>query len=389
MFLQFFIEHSIVIGLVMCILVLMLLCMLLSPFFAARKMARLQGITHETLSDEQLPEVSIVLLASDRADDFEGKVDLLLQQSYPASYRLIIVADTGDMLVEEIRDKNAGNPRIYCTFLPTSSRYMNRKKLAISIGVKAVTTDWLIFLDAHCTPTSTNWLASMVQHFTPNNRLVMGYSHYDDEMQSYRHFYHLLQSAMVYRDFKKNKAYRNCGMNFATTKRFIETDAGLRNHLHLLCGEYDMIVNNAHGEQCAMELSEESWIQLDNPSDEQWERMKMNDWETRRWLNHGMIRRWLFNLYQATLHLSYLSLISGVVYAALVQHYPCLIACVALLLLFILFRTLSMHGIVKALSPHIPVYALAFYEWRILWTRMFSYLRYKRAGKYEFTCHKA
>lgn len=389
MYIQFLIEHSIFIGFALGVLFLMLLCTFSSPFFRARRLSSMVDNKNCELTGSDLPEVSVVMLASNRTEDFENKIQVLLNQSYPVFYRLIIVADCGDTLIEEIRDKNVGNKRLYCTFMPTSSRYMNRKKLAMSIGVKAVTTDWFIILESNACPISPTWLYTMAQNFKSNNQLVVGYSYYSENTNGFYHFYNLMQYCLLYKDMQKNKAYRNFGMNLATTKDFFEKESGLREHLHLLCGEYDMIINNAYNKEVVLEVSNNAWIQLDTPSSAQWERERLNYWETRRWLNHGKMRRFIYNLYQTALHLSYITLFIGIFYSAISQFYPLLITMILFLIFFVGVRIYSIHSIARKLKLVMPISYLAIYEWGMFWSQLCSYIRYRHAGKYEFTCHKA
>ena len=63
--------------------------------------------------------------------------------------------------------------------MPDSSRYISRKKLAVTLGIKASKYEWLVFTNANCMPQSNQWLRLMhaTSHHVP--KVVLGYSGYE------------------------------------------------------------------------------------------------------------------------------------------------------------------------------------------------------------------
>lgn len=68
---------------------------------------------------------------------------------------------------------------LYHSFTPDSARYISRKKLALTLGIKACKHDWLVFTEANCQPASNQWLRLMARNFTPHTQIVLGYSGYE------------------------------------------------------------------------------------------------------------------------------------------------------------------------------------------------------------------
>ena len=65
---------------------------------------------------------------------------------------------------------------------------MSKKKLAITLGVKAAKYDWVIMADICCYPTGDNWLQAIARNCKEGKDLVVGYTRYEDETPDYRHF---------------------------------------------------------------------------------------------------------------------------------------------------------------------------------------------------------
>ena len=100
------------------------------------------------------PPVSIIVTPHDKAYELDQHLPLLLEQDYPAPFRIIVVFWRGESDTDDVLKKYAANPHLYATYIPDSSRYMSRKKLAITVGEKAATTEWLLL------PSSVEILAS-------------------------------------------------------------------------------------------------------------------------------------------------------------------------------------------------------------------------------------
>ena len=113
----------------------------------------------QTISSKA-PPVSIILAPYENAHELEHYLPLILEQDYP-DFEVIVVICKGDSDTEDAMKRLADNPHIYCTYVPDSSRYMSRKKLAVTLGVKAAKNEWILLTDAQCYPTSTHWLAAM------------------------------------------------------------------------------------------------------------------------------------------------------------------------------------------------------------------------------------
>lgn len=140
-------------------------------------------------------------------------------------------------------DETSSNCSIYVTSIPKSSRYVSRKKLAMTLGVKAAKTEWLLLTESTVNPASDTWLQTMAENCTDDNSLVVGYGAFDDEVSAFKRFERLNSSYYLMREAANGNAYAAMAPNIMIRKsEFMEQD-GFRGNLNLIHGEYDFLVN--------------------------------------------------------------------------------------------------------------------------------------------------
>ena len=107
---------------------------------------------------QELPPVSVIICAREESENLRRNLTAVLEQDYP-QFEVIVIND-GD--TDESEDYltllEEKYPHLYHSFVPDSSRYISRKKLAVTLGIKASKYDWLVFTEANCQPQSNQWL---------------------------------------------------------------------------------------------------------------------------------------------------------------------------------------------------------------------------------------
>ena len=164
-----------------------------TPFF------RILNVLPKILSNNEdveriteYPPISIILYSHDLAHELDYSLPLFLHQNYEGTYKVIVVIDKGDSEAEEILKRYAHEPHLYTTYIPETSRYMSRKKLAITIGVKAAKSDWVIVTEPTCRPTDTLWLSTIAQKCQADKNLVVSLTQNADDNTAFKRFYNLL-----------------------------------------------------------------------------------------------------------------------------------------------------------------------------------------------------
>ena len=102
----------------------------------------------------ELPPLSVVICARNESENLRRNLPTILKQDYP-DFEVIVIndgsTDESEDLLSALEEEY---PNLYHSFTPDSARYISRKKLALTLGIKASKHDWLVFTEADCAPVS-------------------------------------------------------------------------------------------------------------------------------------------------------------------------------------------------------------------------------------------
>ena len=376
------------------ILLLALTTPLLSPFFRGRKLLPLiesqpAEDTEDTATEAPLPSISIVLTPHEKATELEQNLPHLLSQQYGGKYEVIVVAWKGDSDTEDVLKRFEHNDRFYHTYIPDSSRYMSRKKLAMTLGAKASKCEWLLFTEIECVPQSDQWLALMASGCSPSTDIVMGHTRYDDDTPSYRRFKHLFDQLYLLSEARRGTAYRTSCANLLLRKSVFNEGEGFRGNLKYLRGEYDFLVNKyADGTNTSLQLAPDAWLTEQAPSSKTWINKHLFYLETRQHLRRSLRHRCMVWIDAAALHATLTAFIAVAATAAVFQRWIPVIAAAVGIIILTSLRTLWAKKVTSRFGENFSTLALLPYELATVWHRLATRLRYWRADKNDFISHK-
>ena len=374
--------------LVVCavLLVAATLTPLLNPFFRLRKKHFLSG---EKSGDAPMPPVSVVITAHNDAYALERHLPDFLNQDYPSGYEVIVVAEKGDSDTEDVLKRFASNERLYATFIPQSSRYMSRKKLAITIGVKAAKNQWIMLTEPCCKPVGDQWLKSMASACSEDKNMVIGYSNFGDDAKAWQRFDRLHADYYLMRHTLCATAYRANSFNLMFRKDEFIKGYGYQGNLEHIRGEYDFLVNKyARKHSAALVTTPTAWLCEDAPDKKTWRNEKLFYVDTRKHLRRGFFHRLLFNIDTIALHLNYLLIIAATIYASLTSSWIILAAAIISLILTITLRITFARKAFRLFNVNISSWLIIPLEIGVVWRNLFYMTGYKFADKYDFTTHK-
>lgn len=196
---------------------------------------------------QELPPVSVIICARDESENLHRNLHSVLEQDYP-QFEVIVIND-GDRGESEdfLTLQEEKYPHLYHSFVPDSSRYISRKKLAVTLGIKASKYDWLVFTEANCQPQSDQWLKLMARNFTSRTQVVLGYSGYE-RGKGWLHkrvSFDNLFTSMRYLGFAlAGSPYMGIGRNLAYRKELFYEQKGFSAHLNLQRGDDDLFINH-------------------------------------------------------------------------------------------------------------------------------------------------
>lgn len=336
-----------------------------------------------------LPKMSTIIIAHGNAKELDDHLSLFLTQDYSPGYEVIVVTSKSDSDAEDVLKQYSNNPHLYTTFTPDSSRYMSRRKLAITLGVKAAKNEWIILTDAYCCPASDEWLATMAAKCTESTNLVLGYTRYDKEASPFSRFERLGNAYYLLREAQQGMAYCSLGKNIAFRKSEFMAQNGYQGNLKYIFGEYDFLVNKYAKDGCTNTVTNpEGWMIEDSPSAKRRRNSHIYYQETRKHLLRSFSHRLAFNADQFALHLCWLVIIAAFILGSLTQRWIIDITAGVALILTILLRTLIAKKAFVQFDENIPLWKVIFYETGLLWHNIAYKLWYAKTDKYDFICHK-
>jgi hypothetical protein len=132
------------------------------------------------------------------------------------------------------------------TFIAERAKFLDTKKMAVSLGIKSASNEILLFTDADCYPKSKEWLRLMVRNFTPNTQMVLGYGAYEYHkgLLNFLIRFDTLTIGMQYLNIALGKrAYMGVGRNMGYRQSFFQQTSGFARHLNLQSGDDDLFIN--------------------------------------------------------------------------------------------------------------------------------------------------
>lgn len=194
------------------------------------------------------PAVSVVVYAKNESENLREHLPKILNQDYP-EYEVIVVNDgSTDESDEVLKTFENDYPRLYHTYIPADIKYLSRKKLALTIGIKAAKHDTLLFTEADCFPTDAGWISAMVKGYSANVSIVLGFAAYG----SYKGFFHkmvaydnLMTGLQYISSALAGSPYAGDGRNLSYRKELFFSHKGYYKSLNLHAGDDDLFVNES------------------------------------------------------------------------------------------------------------------------------------------------
>lgn len=244
-------------------------------------------------TDGKFPSLSVIVYVRDNARDLEQMLPLVLGQEYPAEVEVVVVNDgSSEDVTDVVKLMTVNHKNIYQTFVPEEAHNLSRKKLAISLGIKAARKTHIVVTSAICRPASSRWLYSIGRHFAEGKDMVLGWADIDSLGGRMMRFDETATGVTWLSSAIKGKPYRGNGYNIAYSRELFFEAKGFSSSLNLHNGEDDLFVNQvATADNCAVELSHQGRVTVYpfRPAASYRER-RLNHCFTGRFIPHGSRR---------------------------------------------------------------------------------------------------
>lgn len=315
-------------------------------YYFAAPLRRLKKDMDSTNS--KLPNVSVIVCAQNEAENLQEFVPLLLSQKYPAKFEVIVVNDGSTDESNEVLERMAQeHANLKLTFLPHAAKYMSRKKMCMSIAIKASNYDTFLFTDADCKPTSDEWLAAMASHMTEKKDVVLGASRFKqiEGLLGQLIDYDNLFSTMQFMGYAIcGNPFRGDIRNLSYTKGLYYKAKGFSQHLDLETGEDDILLKDAKvsKEDVDVELRKEAITESNRHlSSSSYRLMKEQRLDNKK-LYKGGIKFSLW-LEKATRLLFYAATVAAIVWSAITMKWLALGIATFLFLMRYLYQSIIVY----------------------------------------------
>ena len=336
--------------------------------------------------DNTLPSVSIVLAVHDGEVETERNLPLLLSQDYQGEYEVIVVDESStDETAEVLKRLKNNHKNLYVTFIPDSSHYVSRRKLALTIGVKAARHEWILFTDADCHPADNQWLKAMAQHCSHDTELVLGATRYDVNATDYERVERIICWWRNAYEAQKRDVYAYQGHNMMfRRKRFIEGNGFLAS-LKLLRGEYDFLANEygKKGKAVVADSLKATMIQ-DAPTKKSWINDHLYFIETRKYLDNGFAYSFLKRADTALQHINIIAQIAVLAAGLSTQRYDMVLAAALFMILTYAAKVFTASKAMKDDGETIRQWKVPLLVSTIMWRDIWLKIKHSRCDKYDF-----
>lgn len=256
---------------VWCLLGAMLFCLVLLGCIVwpklSRVRSRVKSDNEAELPADGYPCVSVIVYSQASAANLRTLLPQILQQDYPSALEVIVVNDETDDNTENIvSELELYYPNLYMTFVPERSRSLSRRKLSLTLGIKAARYDVLLITEGNCRISSPTWMRRMMRHFAEGKDVVLGYSEIREAedatpLSRTNAWDYIWESTRWLSSGICNKPLRGTACNLAYRRQLFFDHKGFSRTLHLKNGDDDIFVNEiAAGHQTAVELSDDARV---------------------------------------------------------------------------------------------------------------------------------
>jgi len=199
------------------------------------------------LRNEELPAVSVIVSAKNESVNLKKHLPSLLNQNYP-QFEIIVIDDYSTDETLAVLETFATEYKHLKIINKHKFDDVVGKKYALEAGIKQSKYDILLFTDADCEPTSSNWIKFMASKFDETTEIVLGYGPYQAEPTFLNRFirYETYQTIFNYAGFAlKGLTYMGVGRNLAYKKILFEKIRGFNSHKHIASGDDDLFIAQA------------------------------------------------------------------------------------------------------------------------------------------------
>ncbi|GGH02430.1 glycosyl transferase family 2 [Polaribacter pacificus] len=199
--------------------------------------------------DTQKTPVSVIICAKNEEKNLSKFLPSILQQSY-SNFEIILINDaSSDCTLEVMEDFQDAHPNLKIVNVQNNEAFWGNKKYALTLGIKTASYEHLLFTDADCKPVSKDWIEKMVENFSEEKTIVLGYGKYKRIPNSFLNamvrFETLLTAVQYFSYAHLGSPYMGVGRNLSYLRSNFFKTKGFISHIQVKSGDDDLFIQEA------------------------------------------------------------------------------------------------------------------------------------------------
>lgn len=195
---------------------------------------------------ERAPFISVVIALNGQRNVLSENLPAILDQEYP-NFEVIVIDDgVSEEHAVTLQQLQQHYHMLRVSMLPKSTLYISRKKLSITLGVRAAKGEWILLTEPDSAPNSPHWLMNMASKMNSDKDLVVGYSNYEDDSTCFCRrirFERFMMQSVYARSILSGRPLGADGCNLAFRREAFLRGKGFSGNVSLLRGEDVFLVD--------------------------------------------------------------------------------------------------------------------------------------------------
>lgn len=247
----------------------------------------------------ETPPLTVIIAAHNQAPALRRHLPEILAQEYERFEVIVVDMRSTDETKDILERLELQHAHLRHTFVPASARDISIERLALTLGFRAATTEWVVITHPDCQPASPLWLQrigeaivqpqlSLQSPLLKKPDIVLGYARYDESRDTWLDtkigFYRLWATiATIQHVLSGHAAVRADACNLAYRRSLFFEHGGFADDQDLKAGAEELLVNrNANASNTALLLSPAGMVIQERIHDERsWKQMRVFYAETR------------------------------------------------------------------------------------------------------------
>lgn len=193
-----------------------------------------------------VPAMSVIVYCKDSARALERLLPEILNQNLDVPFEVIVATDGRSEHAEDVvKLLSVDHKNLRMTYVPDEAHALSRKKLAVTLGVKAARYDYVVLTDANAMVTSYDWLRLIGRHFAEGREVVIGTSFPSDaaSLSGMTRFNMLADKVTYLSGAIAGNAYRGTECNMAFCRQLFFDNNGFTESVGLHNGIDDIFLS--------------------------------------------------------------------------------------------------------------------------------------------------